>query len=141
MSTKLTAANVDEIFRKCLHTDEEAKLLMKDTKKGEAPAGMEVTRGIMTMVAFHQGRIADSKPAIIEMVKQLPDEFHKGKGGGMSFLSMCVDKDGTQWGEHPTMDQLVILALAAGVGQYCMPREMWSILPGGMPYVVFDLEL
>jgi len=135
MSTKLTATNVNEMFTKCLHTDGEVAGL----KDGELPEGGVGAEGIMTRVMFHPGRLKESKPALVEMLNQLPDEFHKDKGGGMSFLNMCVDRDGTQWGEHPTMDQLIILAIAAGVGQYCMPREMWTMFPGSMPYVVFDV--
>jgi len=70
----------------------------------------------------------------------LPDEFHTGKGGGWSFLDACNDRNGAQWTSlHRTMDQLVCLGHAIGAVSFCLPREMWKILPGGMPYFVVDV--
>jgi hypothetical protein len=34
------------------------------------------------------------------------------------------------------MDELVCLGLAIGRIAFLMPREMWEMLPGGMPYIV-----
>ncbi len=38
------------------------------------------------------------------------------------------------------MEALVVLGIASGFVKYPMPREMWSALPGGMPYIVIDLS-
>jgi len=32
------------------------------------------------------------------------------------------------------------LGIAAGKASYVFPREAWSALPGGVPYVVLHLE-
>jgi len=53
---------------------------------------------------------------------------------------MCMDKHGVQWGEHRNIEQLVVLGIAAKMVKYCMPRDMWGILPGGMPYIAIDTE-
>jgi len=57
----------------------------------------------------------------------------------MSFLNMCIDKNGNQWADlHRTMDELVALGIATGKLSFLIPREMWSILPGGMPYLIVN---
>jgi hypothetical protein len=57
--------------------------------------------------------------------------------GGATFLNACVDKNGTQWGEHRNIDQLLCLGIAIGKVSFPMPKEMWSMLPGGMPFVQY----
>lgn len=49
---------------------------------------------------------------------------------------MCLNKDNIQWtGSHQTMQELLLLGLAIEKIEYLLPKEMWSILPGGMPYI------
>lgn len=79
------------------------------------------------------------KDAVRIILDQMPDTFKKSGGGGMSFLELCMDKDGNHWAEHPTMEMLVVLAIGQGQAQYCMPRDFWRVLPGGVPYIVFDV--
>ena len=89
---------------------------------------------------FHPERLAQAKAPLMDMIQQLPDQFLKNKGGGWTFLNLCNRKDESQWtGEHKTMEALVCLAIGAGIGAYCAPRDIWPVFPGGMPYVVFDL--
>ena len=38
------------------------------------------------------------------------------------------------------MEDLVVLALGLKLGDYLLPREVWSSFPGRMPYVVFDVS-
>ena len=65
--------------------------------------------------------------------------LEKDNGGGWSFLNMCVDKDGNQWtGFHEIVDKLLMLGIAIGKMSFLLPKQMWSILPGGMPYVVVN---
>lgn len=120
----LTAQNVSEIFMNCLF------------KEGENTENHIVAEGVMTKVGFHPERLKEATPKIEAMVNELPDEFKPNGGGGMSFLNACMDKNGNHWAEHSTIDQLVCLGVASGKLKYLMPREMWSILPGGMPYLV-----
>jgi hypothetical protein len=98
-------------------------------------------QGITCSAGFHPGRVAERKGKIKELLRELPDSFHKGKGGGMSFLEACLDRHGNQWtGLHQRMDQLFMLGTAIGAVNMCLPREMWETLPGGMPYYVVDVE-
>lgn len=99
--------------------------------------GIEVD-GVAHKMQFDPAKIAEHMPTINEMLAELPDEFHLSKGGGWSFLNLCQDRHGNQWtGMHSTMEKLCGLAIAGGVGRWMMPREMWDVLPGGMPYVAF----
>lgn len=136
MPTELTTTNVHNLFIKCLYEPEDVAKL----KKGEIPEDCIRGEGVVTKAGFHPERLKEAKPALKEMLLQIPDDFHKKGGGGQSFLSMCVDINGVQWGEHRNMDELLCLSLAAGFASYCMPREMWNTFPRGMPYVVFDTE-
>ena len=79
-----------------------------------------------------------NKHGIYEMLNQLPDNFKKESGGGMTFLNACVDVNGIQWGEHRSVEQLVVLGLAINKVRYCFPREFWDSMPGGMPYIVVE---
>jgi hypothetical protein len=127
---------VEELFYKCLFQDSE--LNAGQPCDGVIPV---IAEGITSNVGFHPSRIANAKPRVIEFIKQMPDEFMKSKGGGWSFLNLCNDRNGHQWANlHRTMEQLVQLAIGCGLGGYALPRDMWSMLPGGMPYVWFSTD-
>jgi hypothetical protein len=72
------------------------------------------------------------------LLNELPSSFKKDIGGGWSFLQACETKDGVQWGEHRNMEQLFVLGMALGKVRYCLPRDLWQVLPGGMPYLVIE---
>ena len=121
----LTAEKVHTVFMKCLF------------KEGEQTDNHKIGQGVMIKVGFNPERLKENEPVIIEMINDLPDEFKKTGGGGISFLNMCNDKNGNQWADlHKTMDELVVLGNAIGKLSFLMPKEMWSVLPGGMPYLV-----
>jgi len=136
IEAKAIATRVDEIFVDCLYREEE----MTDLVDSEVPVGAVLVEGLITRYGLHPDRLAPHKEEIREILNQMPDVFHEGKGGGMSFLNLCNTKDGHQWGEHRSMEQLVCLAIATDMGKYCAPRPMWSMFPGSMPYVVFNTE-
>lgn len=122
----LTAQNVNDIFMKCLY------------ETGEDTTGYIPAKAVMTNIGFNPIRIEENKPKIIEMLNDLPDDFKTSGGGGMPFLNACNDKDGNQWADsHQTIDQLLCLGIAIDKISFPMPREMWSMLPGGMPYVQY----
>lgn len=124
---QLTATNVIEKFMKCLFKD------------GEATENFIKAEGVMSTIGFNPDRLKENQPDIDSMILELPDEFMKSKGGGMSFLNACNDKNGQQWADmHQTIDQLLCLGLATGKITMLMPREMWSVLPGGMPYFIVN---
>lgn len=119
---KLTANNVETVIKDCLFLDEEDK------------SNPVISEGIMNAFGFHPERLESHREDIRSMLSALPDEFHADKGGGMSFLNACMTRDGEHWGEHPSMDKLFVLGQALGLAKLALPRAMWNVLPGGMPY-------
>jgi hypothetical protein len=124
--TKLSADAVRDIFKTVLFKPEEVS-------GGTVPESAVQVQGLVNSYEFHPERIAAAKPAIDEMLSELPDQFHHKRGGGWSFLNACQDKHGAQWGEHRDMEGLVCLGIAAGSASWIM-RDMADILPGGVPY-------
>jgi hypothetical protein len=90
---------------------------------------------------FGRPMIEVKRDEIKALLSELDPKFFRSVGGGGSVIDMPVDRYNRQWGEQIDADALCALAFAAGLGEYCMPREVWSVLPGGMPYVVFDINL
>jgi hypothetical protein len=122
---KLTAKNVRDVFMDCLYRDGE------DTKDAV------LVEGVVNKFGLCPARLRSHVTDIRELLQQLPVEFQSGHqkgGGGWSFLNACVDKDGEQWGEHENIEQLLVLGLATHQATILLPRNMWSLLPGGMPY-------
>lgn len=121
---ELKADRVSEIFTDCLFKEGEDKTVRVEAK------------GLMFRVGFHPERLKSYEKEIVEMLEELPDSFHEGKGGGMSFLQACEDRHGNHWAEHQTMDKFFVLGIAIGRVKECM-KSMRHVLPGGMPYFVF----
>lgn len=104
---------------------------------GKAPADAVMVEGLVATYGFHPQRLQRAKPDVIEMIGRLHDNFTKG--GGWTFLNMCQDRDGELWGEQRTCESLFCLAKGLGLADYCMPREYWGTMPGGLPYVSFKV--
>lgn len=95
--------------------------------------------GIKNNHTFNKARLEENRTTIISMLNELPVEFHKSGGGGWSFLNACNNRYGEQWTNfHFNMEALFTMGLALGLVSELMPREMWDILPGGMPYYMID---
>lgn len=122
----LTAHNVTEVLKRCLY----------DT--GEDTSNHIKAQGVQLNIGFDPIRLEKERANIEIMLADLPKEFQKASGGGMSFLNACLTKDGYQWGEHSNIDELICLGQAIGKVKFPMPRELWSALPGGMPYFVVE---
>lgn len=119
-SIALSSERVETIFKDCLFRD------------GEDTSEHIVAEGIIRNVGFHPGRIKEHHQEIHDLLAELPDTF---RDSGWSFLNACMDKHGNQWADlHRTMEQLVQLGIAIEEVEYCVPRDAWSLLPGGMPY-------
>ena len=121
----LNPERVNAVFMDCLFRDGE------DTSKHVK------AEGIVRNVEFHPERLESHRAEIVAMLDELPEQFQEKSGGGWSFLNACNDKHGNQWtGLHQTMEQLFQLGIGIGKVKSLIPREMWSALPGGMPYYV-----
>lgn len=124
-ATILDPARVEAIFLDCLFEEGE------DTSNHVRAEGVQQTAG------FHPDRLQSHKAEIEAMLDELPEEFKESGGGGWSFLNACNDKHGNQWtGLHQRMEQLFQLGIGIGKVRATLPREMWSALPGGVPYYV-----
>lgn len=135
---KLDAIKVRKIFLDCLYSEDRIK---SSTKEGLMKEAILV-KGIVTNVGFDPKKIAIHKPEIIELLDELPNEFKHEVSGGYSFLKACVDKNGNHWGEHRSMEQLFMLGMACKRVRCLFPRELWSMLPGGVPYYeVLDKDM
>lgn len=99
-------------------------------------------QGCVHTFRFHKPRLEGIKADIKAMLDELPLTFQKDGGGGWSFLNMCETKHGKQWTSlHLDMELLCCMAIATKQGRFMFDREVWSALPGGMPYfVVGDYE-
>jgi hypothetical protein len=123
---ELMSHNVTEVLKKCLY------------ESGEDTTGHVKCEGVQLKIGFDPKRLELERDNIESMLSQLPKEFKKEFGGGMSFLNACVTEDGVQWGEHRNVDELLCLGQAIGKVAFPFPRDMWNALPGGMPYVVVN---
>lgn len=122
MESILTPQAVEELFVACL--DDEGEQSQK-------------VDGIVHSVYFNKEVLELKRDDIKRLLTELPTEFTSQGGGGWSFLNACNDKNGNQWtGDHFTMEKLFLLGLGTEQVKYLMPKELWSVLPGGMPYYI-----
>lgn len=120
---KLSTENLENVIIKCLFNEGEDTSI---AVRGE---------GVHIKIGFHPERIKQQRENIKSMLLDLPEQFMATKGGGYTFLNACDNKEGVQWtGMHSEVDKLVALGQAADLVYFTMPREMWDVLPGGMPY-------
>lgn len=125
METTLNSQRLNEIFMDCLF------------KEGEPTEPNIQVEGVVSNFGLHPQRLEGYKSEITAMLAELPATFHQNTGGGWSFLNARMDKHGNQWtGEYRSMEQLFVLGIAIGKAQCPLPRNLWSSLPGGMPYYV-----
>lgn len=115
----IDAGRISEIVRACLFG------------RNEDQNDMVVAKGITRTFGFHPDRLEMHQAEVADMLRQLPEEFHND---GWSFLNACVDREGSQWGEHRNIEELFALGQAMEMVRCPLPKEMWSALPGGMPY-------
>ena len=124
----IDAKELETVFTSCLFYDDEPLENMVEVD------------GILNPYGFHPERLETSRKQVEEWLAQLPDSFHKSGGGGMSFLKACETRDGERWGEHRSMDMLFCLGMGLGLVFCPIPRNLWSVLPGKVPYYVIDLD-
>lgn len=102
-------------------------------KEGEDTTNYVKVEGLTSMFGLHPQRLEEKRELVTALLAELPAEFKEG----WTFLRLCTTKDGEQWtGMHRICEQLVVMAIGLGLMEYCVPREMWAILPGGVPYLM-----
>ena len=101
--------------------------------EGEDTTNHVKVEGITRMFGLHPQRLEEKRKLVTALLAELPAEFKEG----WTFLNLCTTKDGEQWTDmHRICEELVVMAIGLGLMEYCMPREMWEILPGGVPYLM-----
>lgn len=124
----ISPTELHALFLSCLFTDPELV-------DGRMPPDAVIVQGIVNTFGFHPGRLNEAKPSVSAWLQALPEQFQQKGGGGWTFLNACNDRNGEQWAdEQGSMEQLFCLGLGLGLVKSLMPREMWDVLPGGMPY-------
>lgn len=133
----LTETAVIHLVKACMYDEGELKesgQMAWGKPAVDVPEGAIVAGGVVHDFVFDPKRVEAQKESIKKLLDELPLEF--SEGGGWSFLQLCTDRAGRQWtGLHRAMEDLVVLGLAAKLVEYCAPREMWRLMPGGMPYL------
>lgn len=130
LDMNLTAENVTRVGVDCLFDENEIE------EGKEIPDDAIVVDAVVHKYGFHPGRLESHRQEIALMLNDLPEDFRTE--GGMSFLRSHLDKEGRQWGEHKEMEILFALALALKLAEFPITREMWFILPGGVPFIQVD---
>jgi hypothetical protein len=124
---KIRPSRVQLMLEDCLFNDGE------DSSKHVAAQGVHIQN-----IGFHPERLEKHRFEISALLDLLPNEFRAkelGGGDGWSFLQACNDKNGNQWGEHKDMEALLMLGQAIGRVEWLLPRNLWCLLPHGMPYL------
>ena len=121
----VTATNMSELtqnaFMDCLF------------KEGEDTTNHVKVEGLTRMFGLHPQRLEEKRELVTALLAELPAEFKEG----WTFLNLCTTKNDEQWTSmHRICEQLVVMAIGLGLMEYCMLREMWVILPGGVPYLM-----
>lgn len=103
-----------------------------------------VVEGIMGRYAMNKTVLEIHREVVTDWLNELPAEFHKigtrdGAQDGWSFLNVCTDRHGNLWtGMHQTCEELLVLGMALNMVTFMLPRDLWKVLPGGMPYLQVD---
>lgn len=116
---QLTSANVNALFLTVLFND------------GEDTTDHIPVHGVTQAFGLHPGRVASAKAKVGELLGQLDPSFFSDDG--QSFLQLPFAADGKHWCEHKTAQELMVLGLATGQMVSVLPRELWMVLPGGVP--------
>jgi hypothetical protein len=122
----IEATEVTRVFMSCLFAD------------GEPTDPHVLVEGPLGHFGLHPARLESSRETVRGWLAQLAPVFSVGGGG--SFLHLPFDVAGEQWGEHKHAQELIVLAQGLGLATCLLPREVWSSLPGGMPYYRIDLN-
>jgi hypothetical protein len=90
-------------------------------------------------ILFHPLRLNEVKPAVADLLMQLPTEFFYTIGAGSTFLNLVTNANNEVWTTlHDDCDKLVCLGVALGLVRVMSDENnevLKQALPGGMPYI------
>jgi hypothetical protein len=91
--------------------------------------------GILADFGLDKDVLEANREEITDLVKKLPGPFRASEGGGWTFLKGYRDYNGVIWTEKPAhIEQIMLLGMGIGLIEYCLPRDLWSLLPQKVPY-------
>jgi hypothetical protein len=91
--------------------------------------------GILADFGLDKTVLEANREEITDLVKKLPGPFRASEGGGWTFLKAHCDYNGVVWTEKPAhVEQIMLLGMGIGLIEYCLPRDMWNLLPQSVPY-------
>lgn len=131
---KISAAIVEQMLKDSLYRSEEIPA------DGKPPADAVVVEGLVRNFGFHPVRLRAKRAALVELIREIHPNFlsvSEGGGGGWTFLNLPFDRDNGQWGEQINAESLLVRCVGNGLARM-WPREMWDVLPGGVPYCEFS---
>ena len=121
---ELNIDNVTNLYTKCL-------LSNLDFDIDGLTCNFSVGEGVATRCAFSTERLNANRENIACMIDQLQDIET-----APSFLSLYYNQEGKKWtDEAMVVEMLVQMGTAASMLSFLYPPEIWSLLPGGVPYV------
>lgn len=120
-------SEVTKIFKECLFGKED-----KLTDEEKLSKGVTVS-GINLKIVFNPDKLKANEAKIISFIDNILDDFDDG----YSFTLLGVDKYKNPWtSSQMVMQELMCLGIAINKLKYCIEtRDMWNLLPGGMPYL------
>ena len=102
-------------------------------KEGDNIATAISVEGIVHTYMFNPERLEKMRASILEVVAMLPERFNQG----YTFLDLCKTKDDELWTDNQFVsEQLVVMSIGLGLMEYCFSRDVWKMLPGGVPYII-----
>lgn len=119
------------------------KIMLEALPGKENEPGCIKVDGVVATYLLKEDVLSKYKNDIIDMLHQLPDKFTE-EHQGYSFLEACMTKSEEHWGEHRDIEALMVLGIGIKRVVVPLPKEVWFILPGGVPYFYYtekDVEV
>lgn len=121
----ISSQKIVDILGECLLSESQ----VENTDNNIKPIHVD---GITYNLKLHPEKVSEYSEDISKIINELPEEFKNGS----SFLKLCHTKDGEKWTSlHRICEALMILGVATNKMKYCFPKEIWSKLPEGVPYI------
>jgi len=134
----IDANRVSEIFMDCLWNEQERSMYSEEEL---VRMSTQIPALVMGTVCFNPDRLVKHSEEITSMLSELSPNFFKNNGGAGHFNQMPFTAKQEQWGEHINAEELMCLGMGIGKVKYAIEdRLAWSAMPGGVPFIVVDLE-
>lgn len=128
----LTSERVRTVYERCFRPEAEYSAARINRAQVEA---------WMLRHTFSVPQLGRSREEIIRMLLCLQSGFRVDEKGGGSVGAATIREDGSFWtGDMSDVEKLVSLGVAVGLVSFPAPREKWSRLPGGLPYICVEIK-